>query len=93
MASDASIADSRPRPSHVGNGHLESVENTQPLDRPPSVRSCPLINQDVVQNVDARITHLTTVISQMVGMLNQVNGVPIPSVMQELSANIPQPYG
>ena len=65
MASEASTADGRPGPSHVGTGHLESVKNTQVLDRPHCARGCPSINRDAIQNVDARITELTTIIAQM----------------------------
>ena len=89
MASKASTTDGHLGPSHAGTSHLESAENTQLPDRPPCARGRPLINRDAIQNIDAHITQLTASISQMAAMLNQVNGVPIPSVMQELGVNIP----
>ena len=81
MDSEASTAYGRPGSSHAGTGHLESTENTQPPDRPPYARGYPSINRDTIQNVDARITQLTVVVSQMATMLNQVNGVPMSSVI------------
>ena len=70
MASEASTADGRPRSSHAGTGHLESVDNTQLPDRLPRVRGRPLNNRDAIQNVDARIMELTTVVAQMAATLN-----------------------
>ena len=93
MGSEASTADGRPRSSHIGTGHLESAENTRLSDRPPHARGHPLINLDAIQNVNNCITQLTTAVAHMATMLNQVNGVPIPSTMQELGVNIPQPHG
>ena len=93
MASEASTADGRPGPSHARIGHLESAENTRLLDRPPHIRGRPLINQDAIQNVDARIIELTAIVAQMAAALNQENEMPIPSTMQEHGANIPQLNG
>ena len=93
MISEASTADGRPRPSHAGTIHLESVENNRPPDRPTCARSRHLINRDVIQNVDTHITQLTAAIAHMTAMLNQVNGVPIPSAMQEIDAKILRAHG
>ena len=81
MASEASTIDGQPGLSHVGTGYLESTENTRPPNRPPCARGCPPINWDAIQNVDARTTQLTVTVAQMAAMLNQVNGVPVLSMM------------
>ena len=93
MASEASTADGRPRPSHAGTGHLESADNTRLPDRLPRVRSRPPNNRDAIQNVNNRITELTAVVAQMAAALNQKNEMPIPSITQEHGANIPRPNG
>ena len=93
MASEASIADGRPVPSHTGTGNLESAKNTRFPDRPPHVRGCPPNNRDAIQNVDAHITELTTVVAQMAAALNQANEVRVPSAMQEHGTNIPRVTG
>ena len=93
MASEASTVDSRPGPSHARTGHLESIENTQVPDKPHHARGHPPINRDAIQIVDAHITELNAIVAQMAAALNQANGMPIPSVMQEHDANIPQPNG
>ena len=41
--------------------------------------------------MDARITQLATIVAQIVATLNQANGMPVPSAMQELGIKIPQP--
>ena len=69
---------------------MESTENTGPPNPPPHDRGWPLINQDAIQNIDTRITQLTVVVAQIVVMMNQVNGVPVPLAMQKLGADIPQ---
>ena len=60
---------------------MESVNNTHPPGRPPRARGRPLINQDAIQNVDARITQLMTIGAQMVATLNQANEMLVPSAM------------
>ena len=91
MASEASTADGKPRPSHARTGHLESTEDTRLSNIPSRARGHPPINRDAIQNMNNCITQLTTIVAQIATMLNQVNMVPIPSAMQELGANIPQP--
>ena len=91
MASEASTADGRPGASYAGTGHLESAENTRAPEKPHRAKVCPPINRDVIQNVDARITELTTIVTQMAIALKQANGMPIPNTMQEHGANIPRP--
>ena len=63
MANEASTANGRPGPSHARIGHLESADNTRLPDKPPCARGRPPNNRDVIQNVDARITKLTTVVA------------------------------
>ena len=93
MASEASTASGQPGPSHAGTCPIESTENTRPPGHPQRARGRPPINRDAIRNVDACITQLTIVVAQMVATLNQANGMPVPSVMQELGINIPQPHG
>ena len=93
MASEASTAEGRPGPSRARTSHLESIENTRLPNRPPRARIHPPNNRDAIQNVDARTIELTTIVAQMAATLKQANRMPIPSTMQELGANIPQPNG
>lgn len=93
MASEASTVDDRSGPSYAETGHLEFAGNTRFLDRPPRVRGCPPNNRDAIQNVDACIIELTTVVAQMVNALNQENEVCVPGPTQEHGVNIPQANG